>query len=81
MPTVNNYSEPGAKEVLILSSFFYLLNISCVTFECLIHAGLIGELLIGIVYGAPITGLIEPAWESAFRSIGYLGLILIVFEG
>jgi Kef-type K+ transport system membrane component KefB len=75
------YTEPGAVDVLIISSFLYLLNIFRVLFDKLINAGLIGEVLVGIIYGSPLAAILDTTWESTFRFIGYLGLILIVFEG
>lgn len=40
-----------------------------------------GELFIGLVYGAPLAKLFLDDWQSTFTAVGYLGLIIIVFEG
>ena len=34
-----------------------------------------------MVYGAPLAGILQTQWETTFSVLGYLGLILIIFEG
>lgn len=34
-----------------------------------------------ITQGAPLAGILHPEWEETFLVLGYVGLILIVFEG
>ncbi|KAG8977986.1 Hsp70 ATPase ssc1, partial [Tulasnella sp. 427] len=45
------------------------------------HAGLLGNLAVGIIFGTPLSGLLQPDWETTFWLLGYVGLILLVFEG
>lgn len=40
-----------------------------------------GELAVGLIYGAPLAGILEDAWQSAFTVVGYLGLVILVLEG
>lgn len=40
-----------------------------------------GELLVGLIYGAPLAGILLEDWQATFTAVGYLGLIIIVFEG
>ncbi|KAG8985747.1 Hsp70 ATPase ssc1 [Tulasnella sp. 427] len=44
------------------------------------HAGLLGNLAVGIIFGTPLSGLLQPDWETTFWLLGYVGLILLVFE-
>ena len=46
------------------------------------RAGLIGQIIVGLIYGLPIGGdMIPIAWQEAFIALGYIGLVLIIFEG
>lgn len=73
------YHEPDVVSLLVLSSFLYLLNVARVVFDSLIGAGLIGEIALGIVYEQ--AGILPEAWREFLLVLGYLGLVLIVFEG
>ncbi|KAL7410139.1 hypothetical protein BDY24DRAFT_187844 [Mrakia frigida] len=42
---------------------------------------MLGEIAIGIIFGTPLTGTLDSVWEQTFLSLGYIGLLLIVFEG
>ncbi|KZO94703.1 Sodium/hydrogen exchanger [Calocera viscosa TUFC12733] len=81
MPSYLPYAEPTAVQLLTVASFLYLLNLSRYIFDQLIYAGLIGEIALGVVYGTPLAGILEETWEEAFTVLGYIGLVLIVFEG
>lgn len=75
------YHEPDIVSILVLISF--LLSLSCLgwVFNKLIRAGLIGQILLGILYGAPVGNILEAEWQETFLALGYIGLILIIFEG
>ncbi|EKM59034.1 uncharacterized protein PHACADRAFT_25162 [Phanerochaete carnosa HHB-10118-sp] len=75
------YREPGVIELLVLSSFLFLLNVVRVVADHFLHAGIIAEIILGMVYGEPIAGILPTDWEGTFTVLGYLGLIGIVFEG
>jgi len=47
----------------------------------IIRAGIIGPIAVGIIYGAPLANILEHNWQETFLAVGYVGLILIIFEG
>lgn len=47
----------------------------------LFKAGLIGQIVVGLIYGVPIGNILSYDWQTTFVDLGYIGLILIVFEG
>lgn len=75
------YEEPSLVHLLILASFLYLLNVSRVCADRLLYAGIVAQIGLGIIYGAPLANLLPGAWQTAFTDLGYMGLILVVFEG
>ncbi|KAJ0114563.1 hypothetical protein J7T55_004807 [Diaporthe amygdali] len=75
------YHEPGIISLLTLISFFFFLSSVGWVFNKAIRAGLIGQILIGIVYGTPVGDILDTAWQETFMALGYVGLILIIFEG
>lgn len=80
MPSALAYNEPAITQLLILSSFIYLLNV--IREACnVLHAGIVGEFFLGIIYGTPLTSILPIEWEETMSVFGYIGLILILFEG
>ncbi|KAI0308923.1 Sodium/hydrogen exchanger family-domain-containing protein [Amylostereum chailletii] len=75
------YEPPTLPQILTVSAYLYLLNVSGWLFDRLIHANLVGQILIGIVFGPPLANILPTAWIETFTSLGYVGLILIVFQG
>ncbi|EJD52857.1 Sodium/hydrogen exchanger [Auricularia subglabra TFB-10046 SS5] len=75
------YHEPGAVELLVLSSFVYLLNLARWVTDRLVYAGLLGEIAVGIIYGPPLADILPHDWLQCILVLGYLGLVIIVFEG
>ncbi|KAJ3352252.1 Hsp70 ATPase ssc1 [Allomyces javanicus] len=75
------YLEPSLHQLGVLASFLVVLNVVRIAFDQLFYAGLVGELLLGVVYGTPLADLLTDAWLDTFRVLGDLGLILVVFEG
>ena len=73
--------HPSGVQILTLSSYLYLLNVFGWIFNYLFHAGLVGQVILGIIYGTPVGQLLPQDWETTLWQIGYLGLVLIVFEG
>lgn len=67
--------------MLVLGSFIYLLNLFGWAAQALLSAGLLGQILLGVIYGTPLAGWIDPVWEEAFVALGYVGLLIVVFEG
>ena len=68
--------EPTEKEL-----FESRLNAIRVVADYLVHAGVVAEIALGIIYGSPLASLLPLEWETTFTALGYLGLILVVFEG
>ena len=62
-------------------SFLFLLNAVRVMADFLINGGIIAEIALGMVYGAPLGNILSAEWEGTFTVLGYLGLIGLVFEG
>ena len=75
------YEETPLIELLVLSSFIYLLNAFGSGLEKLLHAGLIAQIGVGIVYGPPLGNIFPQNWLGSLQALGNLGLILLVFQG
>ncbi|OCH84520.1 hypothetical protein OBBRIDRAFT_829433 [Obba rivulosa] len=75
------YSQPSLVSLLVILSFLYLLNVIFVLANLLAHAGIVGQIFLGTVYGSPLGGMLALEWEATFGLLGYLGLVCIVFEG
>ena len=81
MPHALSYEEPSLINLLILASFLYLINVIRIFADYTLYAGIVAEIAFGIVYGSPLANLLATDWEATFTALGYLGLILVVFEG
>lgn len=68
-------------EILIIISFFFILSLAEWASAKIIRAGIIGHIAVGIIYGKPLADILEADWQKTFLSLGYVGLILIIFEG
>ena len=75
------YEEPGIAQILIYTSFLLLLNVIDFILDHLIYCGLLGQVLVGIAWGTPGAKLLSSCAEGLITDIGYLGLILLVYEG
>lgn len=77
------YHEPGITTILSLTSFLLALNGSRYVLDRMLYCGLLGEILIGVVWGSPLGGTawLSKAIQETVQSLGYLGLIGLVFEG
>ncbi|KAI1344737.1 Sodium/hydrogen exchanger [Xylariaceae sp. FL0016] len=75
------YHEPSIAEVLILASFLVIPNLINSALDRTLYCGLLGQVLVGIAWGFPGANWLSEDTQRAVLSIGYLGLILIVFEG
>ncbi|KAI1788916.1 hypothetical protein LXA43DRAFT_1023199 [Ganoderma leucocontextum] len=76
-----SYEQPSLAHLFVLGSFLYVLNVARVIADHLFYAGLVAQIALGIVYGSPLADILPIAWETTFTALGYLGLILVVFEG
>jgi uncharacterized membrane protein YeaQ/YmgE (transglycosylase-associated protein family) len=77
----HTYHEPSATLLVILTSFLYFLNLFGWIAQKLVSAGLLGQILVGIIYGTPVAGWLSTEYEEAIVGIGYIGLLIVVFEG
>ncbi|KAJ9482566.1 hypothetical protein VN97_g10862 [Penicillium thymicola] len=75
------YHEPGTVDILIIVSFFFFLSLARWVSAKVIQAGIIGQIAVGIIYGVPLANILEHNWQETFITLGYVGLILIIFEG
>ncbi|KAJ7050445.1 Cation/H+ exchanger [Mycena amicta] len=74
------YSIPSIPLTLTVSSFIFLINVGDAVLAHLLNAGLLGSLIVGIVFGPDAADILPPSLIDSFTVIGYLGLLLIVFE-
>jgi Kef-type K+ transport system membrane component KefB len=75
------YHEPDIITILILTSFLLLLNLVGYGLDRIIYCGLLGQIFIGVAWGTPGGHWLSTATQEVFVQLGYLGLILLVFEG
>ena len=75
------YHEPGIVTILIIASFLLLLNAINYVLDRIVYCGLVGQLLIGIAWGIPGANWLSEDLQHSIVQLGYLGLILIVYEG
>jgi Kef-type K+ transport system membrane component KefB len=75
------YHEPGIVTILILTSFLLLLNIVNYVLDRIIYVGLLGQIFMGIAWGTPGAKWLSGEVETLIVNLGYLGLLLLVYEG
>lgn len=75
------YHEPGIVTILVQTSFLLLLNVVNTVLDRVLYCGLLGQVLVGIAWGTPAAKLLSTNMEEVVVQFGYLGLILLVFEG
>ena len=75
------YHEPGIATILIQSSFLLLLNLVNAVLDRLVYCGLLGQVFVGIAWGTPGAKWLSIEAEEVIVQLGYLGLMLLVYEG
>ena len=75
------YHEPGIVTILIQASFLIVLNGINWVLDNAIYCGLVGQILIGVAWGTPGANWLSQEVQDTVMQLGYLGLILIVYEG
>ncbi|KAH7018729.1 Sodium/hydrogen exchanger family-domain-containing protein [Macrophomina phaseolina] len=75
------YHEPGIVTILIQSSFLVVLNVTNVVLDNTVYCGLLGQIFIGVAWGTPGAKWLAESTEEVVVQLGYLGLILLVYEG
>ena len=64
------YQEPTINTILILSSFLILLNVVNYALDRVVYCGLIGQVLIGVVFGTPGAKWLDKATEQVIVQLG-----------
>ncbi|KAJ4366963.1 hypothetical protein N0V83_007493 [Neocucurbitaria cava] len=75
------YHEPDVVTILVQTSFLLLLNVVNAALDRIVYCGLLGQVLIGIAWGSPGANWLSIGVEETIVQLGYLGLILLVYEG
>ncbi|KAI0173442.1 hypothetical protein GGR52DRAFT_543101 [Hypoxylon sp. FL1284] len=75
------YHEPSIRQILVLSSFLLALNAADAVLDRALWCGLVGQILVGVAWGAPGARWLDADVQAAVAQLGYLGLVLVVFEG
>lgn len=75
------YHEPGIVTILIQTSFLLLLNVANFVLDNIVYCGLIGQIFIGVAWGTPGAKWLSTEVEEVVVQLGYLGLLLLVYEG
>lgn len=76
-----SYHEPGIVTILIQASFLLILNGINWALDNVIYCGLVGQIFIGVTWGTPGANWLSQEVQDTVMQLGYLGLILIVYEG
>ncbi|KAI1442159.1 Sodium/hydrogen exchanger [Annulohypoxylon stygium] len=75
------YHEPGIVTILTHTSFLLLLNIGNFVLDHMLYCGLLGQIFLGIAWGTPGAKWLTIEAEEVIAQLGYLGLLLMVYEG
>ncbi|KAL7932454.1 Sodium/hydrogen exchanger family domain-containing protein [Trichoderma chlorosporum] len=75
------YHEPGVVTILIQASFLLVLNVANFVLDNSIHCGLLGQIFVGVAWGTPGAKWLSAEVEQVIVQLGYLGLLLLVYEG
>ncbi|KAG6878143.1 hypothetical protein C0993_011561 [Termitomyces sp. T159_Od127] len=82
MENALEYHEPSIVTILLQSSFLVSSNAVRYLLDRLLACGIVGQIFIGILFGEPSNfRLLTPDFQRAVVSLGYLGLILLCFQG
>lgn len=74
------YIETPLPVLLPLSAFLLALHIVAWPIDRLFSCGLLGQMLVGTIWG-PVTSWLDHDIQLAIVNLGYVGLILLVYEG
>lgn len=75
------YHQPAIVTILVQTSFIIVLNVVNYELDTLIYCGLLGQILVGMAWGAPGAEWLGKEVQEAIVQIGYLGLVLLVYKG
>ena len=75
------YLEQSVATILLQSSFLLVLNLLNFILDNTIYCGLVGQVFLGTAFGTPGAKWLGVALEEVIIQLGYLGLLLLVYEG
>ncbi|KAL7813144.1 Sodium/hydrogen exchanger family domain-containing protein [Trichoderma aethiopicum] len=75
------YHEPGIVTILIQASFLLLLNVANFVLDHSLYCGLLGQIFVGVAWGTPGAKWLSTEAQQVVVQLGYLGLLLLVYEG
>lgn len=75
------YHEPGIVTILTQASFLLLLNVGNSILDHVLYCGLLGQVFLGVAWGTPGAKWLGAEAEHIIVQLGYLGLLLLVYEG
>ncbi|TVY84818.1 Na(+)/H(+)-K(+) antiporter GerN [Lachnellula suecica] len=75
------YEEPNIITIFTQSAFLLILNVINAIFDKLIFCGLLGQVFVGVAFGTPGAKWLSRDVEGVVVQLGYLGLVLLVYEG
>ncbi|QLG72931.1 hypothetical protein HG535_0E00150 [Zygotorulaspora mrakii] len=75
------YNEPNITIILIVGSFLLLLNLVGYALDRFFYCGLVGQIFLGVAWGIPGAKWLSLSMQESVGELGYLGLILLVYEG
>ncbi|KAF2086813.1 Sodium/hydrogen exchanger [Saccharata proteae CBS 121410] len=75
------YHQPQILTILVPSSLLLALNVVNFLLDKTVYCGLLGQILIGVAWGTPGARWVGVDAERVIVQLGYLGLILLVYEG
>lgn len=75
------YSEPAFHTLLSVSGFVLSLNVAGSLLDQLCYVGLLGQVILGALWGTPLGGLLPAEAEATYQLLGYISLLLLVAEG
>lgn len=75
------YHEPDIVTILVQVSFLLLLNVVNAALDRIVFCGLLGQVLVGVAWGTPGAQWLSTHVQEVVVQLGYLGLILLVYEG
>ncbi|KAK0484938.1 sodium-hydrogen antiporter [Armillaria novae-zelandiae] len=74
------YTIPEIPVLFTFASFLFFINLAEGFANGLIEAGLLGSLVVGIIYGPEAANILPTDAQTTFQVMGYIGLLLLVFE-
>lgn len=75
------YHEPGIVTILIQAYFLLLLNVANFVLDHSLYCGLLGQIFVGVAWGTPGAKWLSMEAQQVVVQLGYLGLLLLVYEG